>query len=140
MNFEDKKNVIIIDSSLDRGVVANVASILSISLGSQIEGLVGPAVHDHDGAIHQGLTRLPVPILGATTEEIKNIRKRFVELETEEKFLFDFSTFAQEARSYDEYIQLISKAAGNEIVYLGIALIAGKKAINKSTKGLTLIQ
>jgi hypothetical protein len=139
MNIDEKKSVIIIDGSLPKGVVANVASILSISIGHKVVGIVGHDVLDKDRITHQGLTRLPVPILSATAEEIISIREKFLNLDAEGKYIFDFSTFAQEARTYEAYEERIALASGNEIVYLGIALIAGKKVINKATKGLSLI-
>ncbi|MFW0717427.1 DUF2000 domain-containing protein [Pedobacter sp. N23S346] len=139
MDIDQKKCVIIIDSSLPKGVAANVASILSISIGHKVQGIVGHDIVDKDGITHQGLTRLPIPILGATPEEIISIREKFLNLDAEDKYIFDFSTLAQQARTYEEYQESIAIAGGKEIIYLGIALIAGKNAINKTTKGLSLI-
>lgn len=140
MDLSNKKCVIIIDNALNLGTIANVASVLSITIGNKVAQLVGPDVVDRDGVVHLGLTQLPIPVLGASAVEIASIRKSFLEVKIEDDLLVDFSSFAQQAKTYDAYTESIQTADTSEIIYLGIALIGDKKVINKSTKGLALIR
>lgn len=140
MDLENKKCVIIIDSTLKLGIIANVASILSITLGNKVPQLVGPDVLDRDQIVHLGLTKLPIPVLGASAVEIASIRNSFLEVKNEEDMLVDFTSFAQQAKTYDAYRAHIETADTSEIMYLGIAIFADRKATNKSTKGLALIR
>ncbi|SEI69786.1 hypothetical protein SAMN04487995_1761 [Dyadobacter koreensis] len=139
MDFNNLKCVLIIDKHIDTGSKTNVASILSISIGDKIKGLVGPDLIDSSGIVHSGLTRLPIPVLGATTEEIIRIRQNFIQQREENDLWVDFSTSAQQARTYEEYMASMQRADPDKIIYLGIALFSFRKKINRATKGLSLI-
>ncbi len=139
MNPQENKCVLIIDNALSTGIKANVASVLSITIGDKIKGIVGADITDSSGTIHPGLTQLPIPVLGASADAISSIRNTFIQGNVENGFLVDFSSFAQQARTYEEYQSNIQLAEVQDIVYLGIALFADKKTINKATKGLALI-
>ena len=52
------KVVLVVDRNLPRGLQANAAAALGLSLGAQVEGLCGPAVADLDSSIR---TRKPEP-------------------------------------------------------------------------------
>lgn len=140
MDLTNKKCVIIIDSALNLGTIANVASILAMTIGKKVPQLIGPDVVDSDGVVHLGITQLPIPVLGASAVEIASIRKSFLEVKIEDDLLVDFSSFAQQAKTYDAYAEDIQTADTSEIIYLGIAIVADKKSTNKSTKGLSLIR
>ena len=58
------KCVWIIDELLSTSVIANVAGILSMSIGSKVEGLVGEDIIDKKDFVHSGLPQLPIPVLG----------------------------------------------------------------------------
>jgi len=139
MNYQNIKCVLIIDQSLNTGIIANVASILSITIGEKIKELVGPDITDKAGVIHAGLTQIPIPVLGAAQSEISNIRNEFISNPPEQAFFADFSTLAQMARTYEDYTLNLQSASPDEILYLGIALFGDRKAVNKATKGLSLI-
>lgn len=134
------KCVLIIDNTQPTGIVANIASILSMTLGYKVDHIVSRDVYDKQGEKHLGITQLPVPILGSTQEKIKEIYKRFRSLEIENSVLVDFSTIAQQARTYDEYEKAMSNAGDDELAYIGIGICAEKKVINKITGNLSLIR
>jgi len=48
------KCVIVIDRDLPPGLAANAAAALGMSLGAQVDGLIGPDVADADGVVHRG--------------------------------------------------------------------------------------
>lgn len=114
--MNDNKCVLIIDETLDEGVVA-----------------------DGEGTGHSGLTQLSIPVLGASADHIKEIRKKMIEQHPDDVRVFDFNNFSQEAHTYNEYIGLLENATAADIQYLGIALYGHKNRVNKATKGLSLM-
>ncbi len=137
--MKSKKCVLIIDQSLPTGVIANVSAVLAMSVGKEINGLVGEDILDKDGTLHRGLTQLPIPVLGATSLQISKIRQIVISETDNDTILFDFNNFAQQARTYHEYTSYMQSVDTEEISYLGLAVYGDKKKINKTTKGLTLI-
>jgi len=139
MDLTNKKCVLIINKEMPAGVIANIASVLSITLGNKIKGLVGPDVTDKQGNLHPGLTQLPIPVLGAPAGAIKSLRDSFKVTEGESNFIADFTTLAGKAKTYEEYSSALESAESQDINYLGIAVLSDKKTLNKLTKGLSLI-
>lgn len=134
-----KKCVLIIDPLLSTGVIANVAGILSMSIGSKVEDLVGQDIIDKNNFIHGGLPQLPVPVLRADKEKLRDIIMKVVQNADADILVVDFNNFSQQARTYDEYTDLIQNSPTEEILYMGIALYGDKKSINSITKELKLI-
>lgn len=133
------KCVLIIDNTQPTGVVANIASVLSMTLGSKVSNIVSHDVYDKQGEKHLGITQLPIPILGASGEKIKEIHRHFQSL-GQNIVLVDFSTIAQQAKTYAEYEEAMSNAGEEELHYIGIGVCAEKKAVNKATGNLSLIR
>ena len=121
-------------------IVANIASVLSMTLGCRVSNIVSHDVYDKQGERHLGITQLPIPILGASQEKIKELRNYFHSLEIEDLVLVDFSTIAQQSRTYDEYEREMYSANEDDLHYVGIGICAEKKAINKATGSLSLIR
>lgn len=134
------KCVLIIDNAQPTGIVANIASVLSMTLGNKVDNIVSHDVYDKQGEKHLGITQLPIPILGAAPDKIKDIRKNLLALDIEDFVLVDFSTIAQHSKTYDEYELEMQKADEDELHYIGIGICAEKKVINKSTGNLSLIR
>ena len=134
------KCVLVIDNAQPTGIVANIASVLSMTLGCKVSNIVSHDVYDKQGEKHLGITQLPIPILGASGDKIKEIYKHFVSSGFENVVLVDFSTIAQHARTYYEYEQAMSRADDDDLQYIGIGICAEKKLINKATGNLSLIK
>lgn len=134
------KCVLVIDRSQPTGIVANIASVLSMTLGCKVGNIVSHDVYDKQGERHLGITQLPIPILGASQSEIKEMYKHFLSLEPENLVLVDFSTIAQQARTYTEYEQAMACAKEEDLHYIGIGICADKKVVNKVTGSLSLIR
>ncbi len=139
MDLSNKKCVIIINDTLPIGVVANIASVLSITIGNKLPGLVGQDTRDRQGILHTGLTQLPIPILGANLSKLKALANELGETKEAHDLFVDFTGFAAKAKTYTEYQSLLQNADENEMVYHGIAVLTDKKALNKLTKELKLI-
>ena len=70
MEEQSEKCVMIMDGSLPRGLLANTAAILGITLGKKKPEAVGEDVADRDGCVHPGIIRFPVPVLRGSPEDI----------------------------------------------------------------------
>ncbi|QJB42433.1 DUF2000 domain-containing protein [Chitinophaga oryzae] len=138
--IESKKCVLIIDSTQPTGIIANTSSVLSITLGQQLGNIIGQDVYDKQGEKHLGITQMPIPILGASPEKIKEIRRHFLSLLIEDIVIVDFSDIAQKSRTYDHYENIMRTTTENDIRYIGIAVYGDKKVINKATGNLSLIR
>lgn len=139
MNTKDYKCVLIIDESLSVGTISNVAAVLSISIGSKLTSLTGPDVIDRNDVLHHGLTKLPIPVLAASSAQLNDIRNNILSMHLDDVHLFDFNNVAQQAKTYDEYIAGLQSAAPYDIVYMGIGICGKKKVVNVATRGLKLI-
>jgi len=135
-----KKCVLIIDNTQPTGIIANTASVLSITLGKQIDGIVSHDIYDKQGEKHLGITQMPIPILGTSRDRIKEIRKNILSLKSEDLVLVDFSNIAQQSKTYDNYESVMLSTDENEIEYVGIAICGDKKIVNKATGNLSLIR
>ena len=138
--IESKKCVLIIDNTQPTGIIANTASVLSISLGRQLNHIVGQDVYDKQGEKHAGITQMPIPILGASPEKIKEIRRHLLSLQIEDFVIVDFSDIAQKSKTYDHYETELLATDEIDIRYIGIAVYGDKKNINKATGNLSLIR
>ena len=133
-----KKCVVVVDGDLPVGLLANTATVLAITLGARVGAIVGEDAVDGSGGVHPGLTRLPIPILKADGEAVKQIRLKASG--TEGLLVVDFTDAAQTPRDYGEYLENISKVLTEDLRYLGVALYGDKKPINKLTGGLPLLR
>ncbi|MCD7901354.1 MAG: DUF2000 domain-containing protein [Bacteroides sp.] len=134
------KCVLIIDNAQPTGIIANTASVLSITIGNHVKGMVSHDVYDKEGDKHLGITQLPIPILGATSEKIKEIRKHLCSLNCENMIVVDFSDIAQRSKTYEQYESVMQNIDENDIRYIGIGIFGDRKTINKATGNLSLIK
>lgn len=137
---DTKKCVLIIDNTQPAGIIANTASVLSITLGKEIEGIVSHDVYDKQGEKHLGITQMPIPILGTSRDKIKEIRQKLLSLGMEGLVMVDFSNIAQQSKTYDNYETAMLTSDENDIYYIGIGICGDKKTINKATGNLSLIR
>lgn len=140
MNLENEKCVIIIDENLELGLIANVASVLGITIGNKVSNIVGEDVLDVNLNAHLGITKIPIPILKGDNEILKDIRTKLFDSNFSELTVVDFSLLAQKCKTYDEYILKMKKTTETEVDYIGIAIYGNKKKINKLTGNLPLLR
>ena len=134
------KCVILIDQSLPLGLIANTASVLSLSLGNKISGLIGHDIEDIQGRIHIGITTIPIPILKCSKTELKNLRETLFDERFKTCLVVDFTNAAQSTKTYDDYSKAMGKMAIDALEYLGIAIYGSKKLINKLTGSIGLLR
>ncbi|WP_304508227.1 DUF2000 domain-containing protein [Anaerotignum sp.] len=140
MNDSAMKCVMIIDSELPMGVIANTSAILGVTLGKYTPENVGRDVTDATGKKHLGIITTPIAMLKGNKDILKELRERLYAPEFHELVVVDFSDVAQSCNLYSEYI---TKAAGipeREHTYLGVAIYGGKKKVNKLTGFMPLLR
>lgn len=138
MEIQDQKCVMVIDEALPAGIAANTAGIMGITLGRHIPEAVGPDVLDKDGRTHLGIIAVPVPILKASADKIRDIREHLYAPEFSDLTVVDFSDVAQSCNVYEEFIEKV--AGADAFTYYGIGICGRKKAVNKLTGSLPLLR
>jgi len=132
------KCAIVVSGELPTGLAVNAASVLAVTMGHRVEGLVGPDVKDADGVVHAGIINIPLPILTAPAERLGAIvRAAAVQDET---FLVDFSALAQSCRTYDEYVERMAVTATGDVASVGAGLYGPRKQINRLVGALPLLR
>ena len=140
MNSETEKCVLVIDEELPLGIIANSAAILGMTLGKRMPELVGTDVLDQDGRQHLGIIEIPLPILKASTDTLKELRSKLYDAAYSDLLTVDFSDTAQSCKAYEDYICKMSNTPENKLSYWGIAICGNKKKVNKLTGSLPLLR
>ncbi|HRX58593.1 MAG TPA: DUF2000 domain-containing protein [Eubacteriales bacterium] len=140
MNQHELKCVMLIDSELPLGVIANTSAILGVTLGEHFPELVGMDVTDASGKTHRGIITVPVAMLKGSRDGLKELRKRLYEPEFSDLTTIDFSDVAQHCNVYSEYIASAASMSEEDHTYLGIAICGDKKKVNKLTGSLPLLR
>lgn len=140
MNLETEKSVLVIDENLPVGIIANTAAILGMTLGKRMPELVGCDVKDKAGHEHIGIIEIPLPILKASAEKVRELRNRLYDAEFDELTVVDFSDLAQSCKEYEDYIEKMKGTSDTDLSYWGIAIVGNKKKVNKLTGSLPLLR
>lgn len=140
MELNGNKCVMVIDEALPPGVAANTAGIIGLTLGKHIPQAVGPEVMDKSGCAHLGIIRIPVPVLKADREKIKEIRQRLYQPEFAGLLVADFSDVAQSCNVYGDYIQKAAAMEEAGFQYFGIGLCGDRRLVGKLTGSLPLLR
>lgn len=131
MNDYDMKCVMIIDSELPIGVIANTSAILGVTLGKQIPEQVGADVIDATEKTHLGIITMPIAMLKGNKDVLKDLRKRLYTPEFSDLVVVDFSDVAQCCNVYSEYITKAACVPEKDHTYLGVAIYGEKKKVNR---------
>ncbi len=137
---EERKCVMVVDENLPLGIIANTTAILGNTLGSHYPNVVGKDVVDKNENEHLGIIEIPIPILKGNKEFLNNLRDTLYKEEYKDVIVADFSDVAQSCKTYDEYIDKISKIDSSSINYFGIAIYGTKKQVNKLTGSIGLLR
>lgn len=140
MNEPEQKCVVVIDSSLPLGLIANTAAMLGIPLGKLHPPMVGEDVTDASGKTHAGISMYPISMLKGDEALLKDLRLRLFEPEFAGLTVVDFSDVAQKINVYADYAKKSAETPEREHVYYGIALFGDKKKINRLTGMLPLLR
>ena len=140
MDHQNEKCVMVIDEKLPTGIIANTAGIMGITLGKKLPETVGPDVSDRNGRSHPGIIAIPVPILRASKEKLKELRLKLYDPCFSELTVVDFSDVAQSCNVYEDYIQKAASVEETDFNYYGIGICGEKKLVSKLTGNLPLLR
>lgn len=132
----DEKCVIILSESMPVGLKANIASVLSLSLGRNRPDLVGETVTAADGTNIPGITRIPVPILTAPEAALGDLyaQARVMAL------VVPFTDAALKTKNYDDYRSQLAAQRTEEMVVHGLLLLGARKDVNRIAGRLPLLR
>lgn len=134
------KCAILIDEELPLGLIANTASVLSLTIGEKVKGLIGYDLQDNVGRTHAGITTLPIPILKSKKEALRALREKLYGEMYHECLIVDFTNVAQRTKTYDDYAKQISETPAENLSYLGIAIYGPKKKVNSLVGNIGLLR
>lgn len=140
MNPENEKSVLIVDEELPIGLIANTAAILGMTLGKRIPDLVGGDVSDADKHDHLGIIKIPLPILKASADKVRELRNQLYTPDFADLTVVDFSDLAQSCKLYEDYVQQMKNTKADALYYWGIAIVGNKKKVNKLTGSMPLLR
>lgn len=132
------KFVIVIDRALPPGLAANAAAVLALTVGANGSGILGPDVADASGAVHPGITRLPIPILAGEAAALRELRDKA--LAAPGVFAAGFTRTAQRARDYADYELRLAQQSPGELDYAGLALFGDARQVASLTGGFALLR
>jgi hypothetical protein len=132
-----RKCVVVVDESLPIGLQANIAAVMCLSVGRDQPDVVGETAVDADGESYTGITRIPMPVLMASNEQIGQIAAA---ARAEALYHACFTDAALETKSYDAYTQRLAETPTDQVVHHGLVLLAGEKAVKRLTSGLPLLK
>jgi hypothetical protein len=132
------KCAIVVSDELPTGLAVNAASVLSLTMGHRIEGLVGVDVKDADGVTHPGVIHTPLPILVAPRARVDAIAQTAAAQDG--LFSAGFSSLAQSCRTYEEYIDKMAATPTADLATVGVGLYGPRKQINKLVGALPLLR
>lgn len=139
MNNNEMKCVMIIDDTLEQGMIANISAVLALSLGNKSCVSIGQDTIDASNNLHEGIISTPVPILKGNNKLLSKIRNELF-INNSDIVVIDYSHLANSIHNYQEYVEISSKTKSEEYSYLGLALYGPKKIINKYTGSLPLLR
>lgn len=132
------KCIVVIDESLPLGLQVNAASVITMTLGDRVDGLVGPDVKDADGVLHPGVIIIPVPILCAGSARVVSVWKAAGERDAVVRV--GFTSLAQSCRNYTEYTERMSATSTGQLSFAGVGLFGPKRDINRLAGSLPLLR
>lgn len=130
------KIVMVVNTELSAGLVANTTAVLGISLGNANKEILGPDCVDGSDIIHKGITHISIPILGTDGHTLKMIYAQSIQ--NDHIDVIDFNQIAQGCRDYSDYACKLSNSAQDEIEFSGLCLSGPRKAVEKLTGSLRL--
>jgi hypothetical protein len=134
------KITIVLDESLPRGLLANSAAVLSLTLINHYKEITGWDLKDSDGNLHKAITKIPIPILASNKSHLKELFSQQNNPEFSDVEITGFNDVAQSCRTYEEYEEKLQNLSLKEIEFTGVLITGSKEKVNKLTGSLPLLK
>lgn len=131
------KCAMVLDADLPLGLIANTAAVLALTIGARVP-LIGPDIQDGANSTHVGLTTIPVPILRADANVLKELREKAAQMP--ELLMVDVTDAAQTTTNYADYTAKLGQGTGETLRYLGLAFFGPKKSVNRLVGNFPLLR
>lgn len=138
MNYEDKKIVGIIATSVRPEVALNIIGHLAISIGkySKEEIMGKPIITDKSGINHLGISQFPFIITKVKASKLKNSIDKAKE--NPNLLVADYPKDMLETRTDDDLVNSVSSKENNELEYLGAVIYGNTEDVNEITSKFQL--
>jgi hypothetical protein len=131
------RTVVVLDRDLPKGLAANAAAVLALTLGARRPALVGADFEDAAGGAHLGLFPAGLPVLCAGAAELRALREAALERGL---LVVDMPAFGQQTNDYAEFRAAVARTAPDRLDYLGMLISGPKKPVRAVTGQLALLR
>ncbi len=131
------KWVIVADTGLPAGRLANAVACVAASTGALVDGLIAGGGPDASGQQHPGLPWAGCTVLGGDAAEVAAARARAAA--RGDLLIVDMPAAAQAHRVYDDYLAELAGTAPDDLSICAFSLIGPRNPVDKVIKKLTLL-
>jgi Protein of unknown function (DUF2000) len=131
------KWVVVVDTSVQAGRMANAIACVAATTGALVEGLIARGGPDATGQAHAGLPWAGCAILGGTPEQVAAARAQAVS--GEQMLVVDMPAAAQAHRIYDDYLAELAGTTPDELAIYAFSLVGPRNKVDKITRKLALL-
>lgn len=129
--------VVVVDTSLPAGMAVNAAVCLAAATGEAVTGLLGPGGVDADGTWHPGLPWAGCTVLGASPQELLELRARATQ--AQDVLVSDMPGSAQTNRVYADYLRELGETGGAELALRAVSVLGPRNRVDRLVTGLALL-
>ncbi|EIC84308.1 DUF2000 domain-containing protein [Serratia sp. M24T3] len=130
---------VIVNPELPVGLLANTSSAVAIGLAAKFPMLAGEQLADIEGKAVDVSSKLPVPILQATAEQIQAILHKAMQAGGEVAIV-PFPAFARAMHSFEDYRQAFPARNLSLETLDGLGLAGPEKWVKSLTGSLKLLR
>ena len=131
------KWVIVVDKAAPLGQQVNAVACISAATGSLVNGLTARGGRDADGAEHPGLPWAGCSVLGASAEQLINLRAKAASVDG--LLVVDMPLSAQTNRIYDDYLAELAETPSAEVAATAISIIGERADVDALVKRYSLL-
>ena len=133
----DKKLVVVLNEKIETGKAMNALSHAMLGFGAGVvnkDDIKLSKYDDADEGVHSNISEMPIVILKASSNKIRNLRKLAIENSLE---FVDF-TDTMSVGSYEEEYELTKTKKDEELNYWSIVLFGPQDLVTEWTKKFSL--
>jgi len=131
------KWVIVADRSAPPGQLLNAVACISAATGAAVDGLIARGGPDADGFDHPGLPWAGCSVLGASAEQLVNLRAKASG--GDGLLIIDMPRSAQTNRIYDDYLAELAETPVAEVAATAISILGERADVDALVKRYSLL-